>query len=122
MVDLISVPSHEVTQKLVLVNTNLGPSWMDKIVNFLCHDKLPEDKREAQYLRVKITRFWISPAGDLYIRSYLDPYVLCVHSSLVEYILFKSHEGMCGLYSEGRSLAHRALTQGYWWLYMQKDT
>ncbi|GFS42559.1 hypothetical protein Acr_00g0080540 [Actinidia rufa] len=31
------------------------------------------------------------------------------------------HEGMCGLHSRGRSLAHRALTQGYWWPYMQKD-
>uniref|UniRef100_A0A2N9G674 Uncharacterized protein n=1 Tax=Fagus sylvatica TaxID=28930 RepID=A0A2N9G674_FAGSY len=31
------------------------------------------------------------------------------------------HEGICGSHTGGRSLAHRALTQGYWWPYMQKD-
>ena len=30
------------------------------------------------------------------------------------------HEGICGSHTKGRSLAHRAITQGYWWLNMQK--
>ncbi|GFY88776.1 hypothetical protein Acr_06g0007160 [Actinidia rufa] len=34
---------------------------------------------------------------------------------------YEIHEGMCGLHSGGRSLAHRALSPGYWWPYMQKD-
>ncbi|GFY97770.1 hypothetical protein Acr_12g0003110 [Actinidia rufa] len=32
-VDIVSAPSIEETQKSVLVNTELGPSWMDPIVN-----------------------------------------------------------------------------------------
>ena len=68
-VNLISAPSHEMPQESILVNTELGPSWMDPIVIFLRHDKLSEDKRETYKLRIKIERFWISPIGDLYKRS-----------------------------------------------------
>ncbi|XP_057499206.1 uncharacterized protein LOC130783528 [Actinidia eriantha] len=112
-VDVVSVPSIEETQKPVLVNTKLGPSWMDPIMNYLRTDKLPDDKREAHKLRIKATRFWISPSGDLYKRSYQGPYLLCVHSSLVEDVLYEIHKGICGLHSGGRSLAYRALSQGY---------
>ena len=79
---------------------------MDPIVNFLHHDKLPKDKKEAHKLRVNAAWFWISPSRDLYKRSYMGPYLLCVHSSLVEDVLFDIHEGICGLHSGGRSLAH----------------
>ena len=121
-IDVISIPSIEETQKKsILVNTELGPSWMDPIVSYLRTDRLPDDKKEAHKIRIKAARFWISPSGDLYKRSYQGPYLLCVHPSLVEDVLYEIHEGMCGLHSGGRSLAHRALTQGYWWPYMQKD-
>ncbi|GFZ04896.1 hypothetical protein Acr_17g0004680 [Actinidia rufa] len=120
-VDVVSVPSIEETQSSVLVNTQLGPSWMDPIVNYLRTDQLPDDRKEAHKIRIKAAQFWISPTGDLYKRSYQGPYLLCVHPSLVEDVLYEIHEGMCGLHSWGRSLAHRALSQGYWWPYMQKD-
>ena len=38
-------------------------------------------------------------------------------------MLFRSlHEGICESHTRGRSLAHRAITQGYWWPNMQKET
>ncbi|XP_057465748.1 uncharacterized protein LOC130755372 [Actinidia eriantha] len=120
-VDIISAPSIEDMHESVMVNTELGSSWMDPIVNYLCIDKLPDDKRETHRIRIKATRFWISPSGDLYKRSYQGPYLLCVHPSLIEDVLYEIHEGMCGLYSGGRSLSHRALSQGNWWPYMYKD-
>ncbi|GFZ15662.1 hypothetical protein Acr_25g0000710 [Actinidia rufa] len=120
-VDVISVPSIEETQSSIFVNTQLGPSWMDPIVNYLRTDQLPDDRKEAHKIRIKAARFWISPSENLYKRSYQGPYLLCVHPSLVEDVLYEIHEGMCGLHSGGRSLAHRALSQGYWWPYMQKD-
>ena len=121
-IGVISVPSIEETPKMsIFVNTELGPSWMDPIVSYLRTDKLPDDKKEAHKIRIKAARFWISPSGDLYKRSYQGPYLLCVHPSLVEDLLYEVHEGICGLHSGGRSLAHRALSQGYWWPYMQKD-
>ncbi|GFS42946.1 hypothetical protein Acr_00g0082720 [Actinidia rufa] len=94
-VEVISVPSIKETQISVLVNTELGPSWMDPIVNYMQTDQLSDDKREAHKIRIKAARFWISPSEDLYKRSYQSPYLLCVHPSLVK--------------------------DGYWWPYMQKD-
>ncbi|GFY86367.1 hypothetical protein Acr_05g0000060 [Actinidia rufa] len=119
-VDVVSVPSIEETHSSVLVNMQFGPSWMEPIVNYLRTDQLPNDRKEAHKIRIKAARFWISPTGDLYKRSYQGPYLLCVHPSLVEDVLYEIHEGMCGLHSGGRSLAHKALSQGYWWPYMQK--
>ena len=31
------------------------------------------------------------------------------------------HEGICGSHTGGRSLAHRTITQGYWWPNMQRE-
>ena len=31
------------------------------------------------------------------------------------------HDGVCGSHVGGRSLAHQAMTQGFWWPQMQKD-
>uniref|UniRef100_A0A2N9FH02 Uncharacterized protein n=1 Tax=Fagus sylvatica TaxID=28930 RepID=A0A2N9FH02_FAGSY len=59
--------------------------------------------------------------GKLYKRSYTGPYLLCVHPDLVPNLLYEIHEGICGSHTGGRSLAHRAIGQGYWWPYMQKD-
>ena len=53
VVDVIPVPSLETPQELVLVNTELGSSWMDPIVNFIRHQKLLEDKKEMHKVRVK---------------------------------------------------------------------
>ena len=46
---------------------------------------------------------------------------MCVHLNLVQDLLFEIHEGICGSHTKCRSLAHWALTQWYWWPYIQKD-
>ena len=38
----------------------VGPSWMDSIVPFLKEDILPEEKFEADKVRRKAHRFWLS--------------------------------------------------------------
>ena len=90
-----------------------GPSWMDRIVLFLKEDVLPEDKSEAGKIRKKAPRFWLSEDQKLYKRSFFGPYLLCIHPEAVEQILEELHEGICGSHTGGRSLSHRALTQGY---------
>ena len=88
---------------------------------FLKEDILPEDKSEADKVRRKAPRFWLSENQKLYKKSFSSPYLLCVHLEAVELILEELHEGTCGSHTKGRSLSHRALTQGYWWPKMQKD-
>ena len=98
-----------------------GPSWMDPLVLFLKNETLPEDKNEADNIRRKASRLWLSEDSKLYKRSFSRPYLLCVHPDATELILEELHERICGSHSGGRSLSHRAITQGYWWPSMQKE-
>lgn len=95
---------------------------MDPLVAFLKNGALPEYRIKAEKVRRKAPRFWLSEEQKLYKRSHSSPYLLCIHLEGVEILLEELHEGICGSHTGGRSLAHRALTQGYWWLSMQKSS
>ena len=94
---------------------------MDPLVLFLKDDILPEEKTEADKIRRKASRFWLSEDQKLYKRSFSGPYLLCVHPEALELILEELHEGIYGSHTRGRSLSHRAITQGYWWPNLQKE-
>ena len=94
---------------------------MDSISLFLEKDILPEEKPEAEKVRRKAPRFWLSEDRKLYKRSFSGPYLLCLHPKASESLLEELHEGVCRSHTRGRSLSHRALTQGYWWPCMQKE-
>ena len=98
----------------------VGPSWMDSIIQFLKEDALLEERIEADKIQKKATRFWLSENQKLYKRSFLGPYLLCIHPEMIESLLEELHEGICESHIGGRSLAHRAITQGSWWPYMQR--
>ena len=40
---------------------------------------------------------------------------MCLTPEQGQYVLAELHEGVCGNHSGGRTLAHRAHTQGYYW-------
>ncbi|XP_065630414.1 uncharacterized protein LOC136067903 [Quercus suber] len=86
--------------------------WMDPITKFLKDDILLEERGEADKIQRKATRFWLSEDRKLYKRSYSGPYLLCIHTETAELLLEELHEGICGSHTGGRSLAHRAITQG----------
>ena len=46
---------------------------------------------------------------------------MCIHPEMTESLLEELHERICGSHIGGKSLAHRAITQGYWWPNMQKE-
>lgn len=103
-------------------NISLGPSWMDEIRAYLKDDVVPEDKKAAVQLQRKAALYWLNDDGILYRRSFTGPYLLVAHPSQVQGILEELHEGESGCHLGGRSLAHRALTQGYWWPTMKHDS
>ena len=94
---------------------------MNPIISFLKEDILPLDKLEAEKIRRKGPRFWLSKDQKLYKHSFSGPYLLCIHPETSELLLEELHEGIYGSHTEGRSLSHRAITQSYWWLNMQKE-
>ena len=94
---------------------------MDPILLFLENDILPEDQSEAEKVRRKAPRFWLSEDKKLYKRSFFGLYLLCVHLEESKLLLEELHEGICGSHTGGRSLSHRAITQRYWWPGIQKE-
>lgn len=121
LIEFLPRPSIEEAGQTDVLCAVLGPSWMDPIILFLRDWTLPADKKEAHKVRVKSEQFWLSPSGALYKKSFTGPYLKCVHLSSVEAFLYEIHEGICGSHIGGRSLAYRAISQGYWWPCMQAD-
>ena len=106
----LSVTKREVIH---VHNVRVGASWMDPLVLFLKEVILPEEKTEADNIRRNASRFWLSEDQKLYKCSFSGPYLLCVHPKTSKLILEELHEGICGSHIRGRSLSHRAITQGY---------
>ena len=94
---------------------------MDSITQFLKEDILPKEKIETDKIRKKATSYWLSEDNKLYRRSFSCPYFLCVHPDQTKSLLEEMHEGICGSHTGGRSLAHRAITQGYCWPNLQRE-
>ena len=88
---------------------SVGPSWMDSIVLFLKEDILPKEKLEADKMRRKALRFWLSMDQKLYKCFFSGPYLMCIHPEASELLLEELHERICGSHPVGRSLSHRAL-------------
>ena len=112
-------PSFQ-NQEVPIYSISNQPNWIDPILKYIKNNELPEDKKEANMIKRKAPKYWVSGEGLLYKRSFTEPYLLCVHPEKVQDFLFEIHEGICGN-TGGRSLAHRAISQGYWWPYMQAD-
>ena len=112
----ISVKSiHDQARVEVAKVAVANPCWMNPIIDFLAEDKVPDDEDEAKKIRRVAPRYWLSSDHKLYRRSFASPYLLCLHPEKVSKLLAELHEGVCGGHVGGRSLAHRAMTQGFWW-------
>ena len=118
----ISVESiHDQVRVEIAKITVANPYWMNPIIDFLVEDKVSDDEDEAKKIRRITPRYWLSSDHKLYRRSFVGPYLLCLHPEKVNELLTELHGGVCGGHVGERSLVHRAMTQGFWWPQMQKD-
>ena len=117
----ISAMADWATKVDVAAITTVGSCWMDPIIEFLAEDRIPDDESEANKIRRVASRYWLSADRKLYRRSFGGPYLLCLHPGKVDELLAKLHEGVCGSHVGGRLLAHRAMTQRFWWPKMRND-
>ena len=83
---------------------------MDPLVSFLKDGVLLDDRGEAEKILGKDPYFGLFEEHKLYKCSFSGPYLLCVPLEVVELLLEELHERICGIYTGGRSLSHRALT------------
>ena len=68
---------------------------MDPIVLSLKEDILPKEKSEADKVRRKALRFWLSKDQKLYKRSFSGPYLLCIQPEASGLLFEELHEGIC---------------------------
>ena len=99
---------------------NSGPNWMTPIHTFLQEGTEPNDHHEAKKLRMRASRYTLIQ-NTLYKKGYCLPLLRCLSPEDADYALREIHEGICGNHSGGRSLAHKALRQGFFWPTMMKD-
>ena len=90
-----------------------SPSWMDPIAQYIRTRELPNEKDKAHKVRIQSTIFSLLD-GQLLKRSLDGPYLICLTAEQGQYVLAELHEGICGNHPGGRTLAHRAHTQGYY--------
>ena len=96
------------------------PSWMDPIRLYIATRKLPDDRGMAYKIQIQPARFSLVD-GKFYKRSLGGPYLKCLTPEQGQYVLVELHEGVCGNHPGGRTFAHRAHTQGYYWPTMKAD-
>ena len=103
-------------QRVVMAATSaVEPSWLDPYIAFLSDRSLSTDVKEAENVQRTSAHFWLSEDKKLYQHSFGSPYLLCIHSSKTVELLAKLHEGIGEGHSGGRSLAHQAMAQEFWW-------
>ena len=93
---------------------------MDPILLYQSIGQLPSERNKAHKIQVQSARFSLVDE-QLFKRFVAGPYLKCLTLEQSHYVLAELHEGICGNHPGGRTLAHRAHTQGYYWPTMRVD-
>ena len=88
-------------------------SWLEPIYQYVKHGELPTDKQQARKLRIRAARYVLID-DVLFQRSFSQPLLRCLAPHQADYVLKEIHEGVCGNHVGTQTLAHRALTLGYY--------
>ena len=95
-------------------------NWTTTIASYLKDDILPNEKEAARKLKVRAARF-VLIKDVLYKRGFSRPYLRCLGNEEADYVMREVHEGIYGNHSGSRSLVHKLMREGYYWLTMQAD-
>ena len=87
---------------------------MDPIRLYIATGEIPNDRGMAHKIQIQSARF---PLVDeqLYKWSLGGPNLKCLTPEQGQYVLAELQEGICRNHPGGRTLAHRAHTQRYYW-------
>lgn len=110
---------------LDIVRGDTSPDdWQEPFIQFIIHKTQNPDPVIAKKVQKQAWQFEVIPDSTntphLYKKSDAhSPLRRCLTKKQGIAILEQIHSGECGNHFAGRSLAHKALTQGYWWPYMR---
>ena len=99
---------------------NFKENWITPLIAYLRSGILPDGKDAARKLKVQASRF-VLIRDVLYKRGFSQSYLRCLSHNEADYVMRKVHEGICGNHFGARSLVHKLIRAGYYWLTMLKD-
>nr|KYP36124.1 hypothetical protein KK1_042776 [Cajanus cajan] len=100
--------------KVVNIGDSEDQGWMTGIWSHLKEGILPENKDEAQKMRLRSAKFVII-GDELFKRGVSTLLLECLTASQAAYVIEEIHRGICGMHSGARSMATRVLRAGYYW-------
>lgn len=111
--------TFSISSSLVCSTNETDINQMHKIETYLWTRVLPGKEKQAHKIRVQVVHFTLI-GENLYRRYFRESYLKCLSYPKAQYVLVELHESVCGN-PGGRTLAHRAHTQGYYWPTMRRD-
>ncbi|PKA53750.1 putative mitochondrial protein [Apostasia shenzhenica] len=110
-------PSFECTE---VSSQEQPPCWMDEILDYLKNGTQPDNRREAQKMKLTCAKYTVID-GELYRRSHAKPLTKCLRPDEALKVMEAIHRGECGTHARDRSLVMRILRQGFFWPNIHKD-
>lgn len=98
---------------------SVAPFWVDHPTSYIKNGTFLEIKNKARKLNIKVVWFALQIQASQEIISGL--LLKCARPKEVKHMLYELHESHYGNHLGRWSLAHKALTHGYYWPKMQKD-
>ncbi|WCJ35536.1 Pro-Pol polyprotein [Euphorbia peplus] len=117
--DIQVIPCASIDSKEVFA-LDRGNEWYWPIFEYLYEGKLPEDKSQHPKIVRKSSRYTVVD-GNLFRRSYSQPWLKAVGIEEGAKILEEIHEGSCGAHEGWNVLARKARLLGYYWPQMNND-
>ncbi|XP_074298269.1 uncharacterized protein LOC141629111 [Silene latifolia] len=100
------------TTNMICVYTADEDDWRQPIIDFLDHQKLPDDPRHKVEIRRHAPNF-IHYKGTLYRRSFSGQWLRCLSKDEAVEAMHEAHSGICGAQQYGPKLHDRVKRMGY---------
>ncbi|XP_074278403.1 uncharacterized protein LOC141601994 [Silene latifolia] len=108
------------TTNTICVYTADEDDWRQPIIDFLDHQKLPDDPRHKVEILRRAPKF-IHYKGTLYRRSFSGQWLRCLSKDEAVEAMHEAHSGICGAHQSGPKLHDRVKRMGYYWPTMVQD-
>ena len=85
------------TKEAYNISTDLEPKdWRFSLIDYALHGLLPDDLKEAAFIRRRSLRFYYDPTlKTLYRRSYDDILLRYLSNLEAQEVLKEAHDGIC---------------------------
>ncbi|XP_074300732.1 uncharacterized protein LOC141632042 [Silene latifolia] len=114
VVSLLEGEKNLDTTNMICVYTSDEDDWRQPIIDFLDHQKLPDDPRHKVEIRRRALKF-IHYKGTLYRRSFSGQWLRCLSKDEDAEAMHEAHSGICGAHQSGPKLHDRVKRMGYYW-------